>query len=132
MLRTGALHRSPWASGRGGNRIPDSVTVDPSGKFAYVANSGSSNVSAYTINATTGALTAVPGSPFAAGTTPVSVTVDPSGKFAYVANSGSDTVSAYTIDPAPARSPLSSHLGGGIHLRVHHGRPSGHVRLRCQ
>jgi hypothetical protein len=45
--------------------------------FAYVANSSSGaigNVSAYTINATTGALTPVPGSPFAAGGAPVSVT----------------------------------------------------------
>ncbi len=37
---------------------PVSVTVDPTGRFAYVANSGSVAVSAYTINATTGALSA--------------------------------------------------------------------------
>ena len=49
---------------------PISVTVDPSGKLAYVANFGSANVSAYTINATTGMLSAVAGSPFAAGTKP--------------------------------------------------------------
>ena len=52
---------------------PVSVTVDPSGKFAYVANYGSDNVSVYTINASTGALTAV-GTPVAAGTFPLSVT----------------------------------------------------------
>ena len=53
---------------------PISVTVDPSGQFAYVANLYSGTVSAYTITATTGVLTAVTGSPFAAGTNPVSVT----------------------------------------------------------
>jgi DNA-binding beta-propeller fold protein YncE len=75
--------------------------VDLSGKFAYVANLGGSsgNVSAYTIDRTTGALSSVPGSPFAAGSRPRSVAVDPSGKFAYVANqSNPGTVSAYTIN----------------------------------
>lgn len=34
----------------------------------YVANAGSNSVSAYTVNASSGALTAVPGSPFPTGT----------------------------------------------------------------
>jgi hypothetical protein len=50
------------------------VAVSANGQFAYVANQFSNDVSAYTINATTGALTPVPGSPFAAGAFPVSVT----------------------------------------------------------
>ena len=77
---------------------PISVAVDPTGKFAYVANSGSNNVSMYTINATTGALTST--GAIDAGTGPTSVTVDPdpAGKFAYVANSGSNNVSMYTIN----------------------------------
>src|SRR6266699_4986708 len=90
---------SPFPAGT----LSRSITVDPSGRFAYVANSMSNNVSAYTIDATSGALTAVTGSPFAAGTGPASVTVDPSGRFAYVANGdlgGSNNVSAYTIDAA--------------------------------
>jgi len=44
------------------------------GGFAYVANSGSDNVSAYSIDATTGALSTAAGSPFAARVNPVSVT----------------------------------------------------------
>src|SRR5204863_6947708 len=68
--------------------------------FAYVANQTDNTVSAYTINAGTGALTPVAGSPFATGTGPFSVTVAPSGAFAYVANSGSNNVSAYTINAA--------------------------------
>jgi hypothetical protein len=51
------------------------VFADPTPKFAYVANACDSssvcsagNVSAYTINTSTGALRAVSGSPFAAGT----------------------------------------------------------------
>ncbi len=77
----------------------DSATVDPTGKFAYVANVTSNNVSAFTINASTGALTAVSGSPFSTGGTgSVSVTLDLSGRFAFVANNGSNNVSAFTID----------------------------------
>ncbi len=66
--------------------------------FAYVANSGSNDVSAYIIDPTSGALTPVPESPFPAGAGPYAVTVDPTGRFAYVANSASHNVSAYTID----------------------------------
>lgn len=56
------------------------------------------HVSAYAIEATTGALTPVPGSPFSAGAGRNEVTVDPSGQFVYVVN-GAGNVSAYTIDP---------------------------------
>ena len=64
-----------------------------------MANANSSDVSAYTINASTGALTSV-GAAVAAGNGPASVSVDPSGKYAYVANFGSSSVSAFTINPS--------------------------------
>jgi YVTN family beta-propeller protein len=76
--------------------LPKSVAVDPSGKFAYVANANSNNVSMYTIDATAGTLTST--GTIAAGTSPSSVAVDPSGKFAYVANANSNNVSMYAID----------------------------------
>ncbi|MGB8907796.1 MAG: beta-propeller fold lactonase family protein, partial [Candidatus Cybelea sp.] len=66
-------------------------------QFAYVANFGSKNVSAYSI-AAGGALTPLAGSPFGAGTEPYRMAIDPAGKFAYVANFGSNNVSAYIID----------------------------------
>jgi len=75
---------------------PASMVVDPSGKFAYVANSSSNDVSMYTIDATTGALTSM--GTIATGGDPVSVAVDPSGKFAYVVNFDSNDVSMYTIN----------------------------------
>jgi len=49
-----------------------------------VANFGSDTVSGYTINPATGALTAIAGSPFAAGIEPIAIAVDPKGKFVYV------------------------------------------------
>jgi 6-phosphogluconolactonase (cycloisomerase 2 family) len=101
---TGAL--TPIAASSGNpfpaGSAPVSVAVDPSGKFAYVANFGSNNVSGYTIDPSTGALTPIAassGNPFPAGSGPFSVAVDPSGTFAYVANNGSNNVSGYRIDP---------------------------------
>jgi 6-phosphogluconolactonase (cycloisomerase 2 family) len=85
-----------------------SVVVEPSGRFAYVANQGSS-VLAYGINSATGSLTAVPGSPFATGTNPLAVRVDPSGQRVYVASYGSNRVWAYTItESSGALTPLAS------------------------
>ena len=75
---------------------PASVVVDPTGKFAYAANSGSNDISMYTIDATTGALTSI--GTIAAGADPVSVVVDPSGKFAYAADFGANNVAMYTIN----------------------------------
>jgi hypothetical protein len=65
------LSNSPFAAGS----HPFSVAVDPSGKFAYVANDGSNNVSAYTIDSTTGALTQLSNSPFPAGSSPLSMAI---------------------------------------------------------
>ena len=87
---------------------PRSIAVDPTGKFAYVANEGCDGgvvgyVSMYTINPTTGALTSI-GPPastrdFDGGW----VTVDPSGKFAYATSLGDNfstigSVAAYSIN----------------------------------
>jgi YVTN family beta-propeller protein len=82
-----------------GSCAPWSVIVDPSGKFAYVANEGGfapTSVSVYAINATTGALTLIGGS--AAAGRANSVAVDPTGKFVYLTNNQGDSVSMYTID----------------------------------
>lgn len=75
-----------------------SLAVEPTGRFAYVADAYSSKLLAFTIDATTGALSPIPGSPFAAGVFSVSVAVDPSGKFAYVADDGANNVLGFTID----------------------------------
>jgi 6-phosphogluconolactonase (cycloisomerase 2 family) len=119
---TGALTSAgPAQASRSG---PRSVAVDPSGKFVYTANGGSSrtttsnDVSAYTLNAMTGALSAVAGSPFAAGSNPSSVTVDPTGRFAYVSNQASRDVRAYAIDTATGA--LASIGVGGITAGVAH------------
>jgi 6-phosphogluconolactonase (cycloisomerase 2 family) len=75
---TGSLTAVPGSPFLGG-MVPVGLTVDSKGQFVFTANQGSSSnnfagtVSAYTIDANTGALIPVPGSPFAAGLEPTSV-----------------------------------------------------------
>ncbi len=112
---TGAL--TPIAGSPFGS-CPVSVTVDPTGKFAYATNLNTNTISAYTIDPTTGALTAVAGSPFATSTGPYFVAAAPNGKFLYVVNGivagGGYEISVYAIDAATgaltgiAGSPFSS------------------------
>ena len=76
-------------------------------QFAYVGNGGgSNNISAYRIDEN-GALSQIPGSPFAAGNLPSSVAVDPSGRFVYVVNEASNDVSGYRINKDGGLTPLS-------------------------
>ncbi len=59
-------------------------------------------------NCSTGFLTLVTGSPFAAGSRPNAATVHPSGKFLYAANESSSDISIYTIDQTSgALTPLA-------------------------
>ncbi len=91
----------------------ESVAVTPGGTFAYAVGGGSSAVSAFTIDATTGLLTAITGSPFAAATSPNAVTVNPAGTFAYVANGASNDISAYSIDaPTGVLVPVGTFAAG--------------------
>lgn len=70
------------AGGSGGDNNNPPTTYK---YYAFVANASSERLAAYVINADTGALTAVPGSPLT-GHAPVALKVEPKGKFVYVAN----------------------------------------------
>jgi len=98
---TGALAviGAPTATGASPHAIVGFYCCDEGAlkvKYVYVANEGSNDVSAFAVDITTGALTAVPGSPFPAGTDPQAMALY--GSLLFVANAGSDNVSAYTID----------------------------------
>ncbi len=101
----GALTPMSPATVEVGGMYPTSITVDPSGKYAYVTNFGG-NVAQYTIG-TGGTLSAMTPSTVAAGSEPTSVAVDPSSKYAYVTNSNDNTVSQYTIGTDGALTPMS-------------------------
>jgi 6-phosphogluconolactonase (cycloisomerase 2 family) len=107
----------PFAAGNPANNdSPFQIAVDPAGKFVYVTNQGNNNVFGYAINASNGALTPVPGSPFPAGNLPIGVAVSPNDKFAYVINGNDSAVAAYAINAStgaltPAGSPFSTGPG---------------------
>jgi 6-phosphogluconolactonase (cycloisomerase 2 family) len=61
---------------------------------------GSNNVSAFSIDSSTGKLTQVSGSPFGSGSTPVFAVVDATGKFLFVGNQSSTNIYEYSIDSA--------------------------------
>ena len=100
------------------------LAIDGLGKFLFVLNPVSNNISMYQIDSSTGALIEVPNSPFAAGTTinpnlapslPVSLATEKSGNFLYVgyANGDSATTSAlvpFAIDTANLRLVLTPEL----------------------
>ena len=75
------------------------VAVDPRGQYLY-ASDFLGTVTGYSIDASTGAFAAVPGSPFNAQPLPYSVAVDPAGRFVYVGNDDSDEVSVFSLDRA--------------------------------
>jgi 6-phosphogluconolactonase (cycloisomerase 2 family) len=59
----------------GAGALPIDLVADPSGQFVYAANYNSNDISAYVVDAGTGALTPVSGSPFAAGGQPHSIAI---------------------------------------------------------
>jgi 6-phosphogluconolactonase (cycloisomerase 2 family) len=78
---------SPYAVGTG----PRAVSLDATGSYVYVANYGSNNISAFTLTAASGKLTAVAGSPFSSGgLQPIGIVNDNSKQFVAVINSGSN------------------------------------------
>ncbi len=82
---------------------PASVAVDPLGKYLYVGNNSlgsNSQIFAFPINQTSGALAPIAGSPYASSETPYFVTIDPSGDLVYVANLQSDSITVYSLDKA--------------------------------
>jgi 6-phosphogluconolactonase len=72
----------------------------PDGRFLYGlagAPGSSAEIVAYSVNPSSGALTAVPGSPFSPGNFPTALAFDPTGTFLYVTADG--YVDVYGSDP---------------------------------
>lgn len=91
----GVISGSPFAAGDTG---PSAVVVSPNGKYLFVTNASAGNAgsnSVFTIDATTGALNPVTGSPFGGSGAGNGVAIDPTGNFLYVASTGID---AYSVN----------------------------------
>ena len=104
-----------------GGTSPQGIQVTPDSKFVVVANQGANNVSVFSLDSTSGAMTEVAGSPFATGQQPDPVAIDPapwqgyfvsggpspSAKFVFVGNTGGNSLSAYTIDSSGVLTPVA-------------------------
>jgi 6-phosphogluconolactonase len=78
---------SPYTTGTG----PTGVAMDTTGSYVYVANKGSNNISAFTLTAASGKLTAISGSPFSSGgQLPIAFVNDNQKLYLAVINSGSN------------------------------------------
>lgn len=73
------------------------ISFTPDGKYAYVSNQNENKIFGFSVDATTGAFTAV-GTPQITDTGPRDITIDPAGKHLYVANYSGGDVSGYTIN----------------------------------
>jgi sugar lactone lactonase YvrE len=74
---------------------PGPIAVDAYGKFLYVVNTGSGNLSGFRINASTGSLTAFATAPAGVGANSIAIRSDDS--WVFVANSTAGTLSQYAI-----------------------------------
>ena len=84
------------------------ISIDPTGKRAYVANrntdTGNSTIAQFDINASTGALTwSGPDVSTGAGSGSLGIAINPAGTFAYVDNFDVNTVSQFSINASTGR-----------------------------
>ncbi len=82
---------------------PEGIAIDPQGQYLYSTNYGDGNVSSFSINASTGALTPLSNPPVSTGNLnkvanpgPIDVKVDPSGQYVYVANYLDNSISMFS------------------------------------
>lgn len=82
--------------------VPQDLTVDPSGHYVYVTFAGAAGVqvAGYSRDQATGALTALPNSPFGntGGNNSQGIRITPNGSFAVIANAATNNVSVMSLD----------------------------------
>ena len=99
--------------------LPYSLTVDPTGKFLYALGGDDGKVYGFTIDASSGALTAISGSPFGTQWTLFlsDLVVDPSGKFLYAGGFGLNGMFIFSINATSgALTPVNDPLPAGMAL----------------
>jgi 6-phosphogluconolactonase len=91
------MTNGPFATGI----FPVGITIDPRGKFLYVANFSSNTVGAYAIDVASGTPVGSVGSASTSvDTAPMCVTIEPAlGIYLYTANNLASTTSALKLDP---------------------------------
>jgi 6-phosphogluconolactonase len=102
------------------------MVPDPTGKFLFACGPGNSSIEGFSINANSGDLTSISGSPFPIqGFGGCTLSLEPTGKFLYIATSTG--VSAFTVNPSTGvlSSIAGSPFSDGSVLRESAIDPSG-------
>jgi 6-phosphogluconolactonase (cycloisomerase 2 family) len=96
----------------------DGIVFGSAGRFAYFMLPGSGSIAGYGVDAATGALSALPGSPYATnGSGANFIQVDPTGQYVVATNVASGTIAVFAINVANgtlshvAGSPFSPAVG---------------------
>jgi len=122
MLRVTGHQRVPAPA------FPTAVGVHPSGRFVLTASKSVSRIGVYRVDAETGMLAQVPGSPFrSVGRSPFFITFHPSGRYVYVATNF-DGILVFSFNPDNgALSPIDGMpYPSGKRTRSLAMHPSGH------
>jgi 6-phosphogluconolactonase (cycloisomerase 2 family) len=119
---------SPFTLVPGGNAALPALYMDPSGRFLYVQQSGTSAYFGYAIHPVSGALTPIPGSPFLAPAGSASLGFDPLDRYAYTISGGVAGSTAFTLDSVTGAltqvgTPVVTNGSGTVPTGVVH--PSG-------
>jgi 6-phosphogluconolactonase (cycloisomerase 2 family) len=81
--------------------VPTHTAIDPLGKYLYIGASpdffNTTLGLGFSINSSTGTLTAIPGSPFALSKDGGTFTFHPSGNYLYMANSNGQSIDTYSV-----------------------------------
>ena len=82
--------------------VPSRVAIDPLGQYLYLVmfadNYQSASALGYSIDASSGALTPIPGTPFALTEYAGTFSFHPSGNYVYQANTNGSSIDSYSID----------------------------------
>lgn len=115
-----------------------SATISTDNRFVYIADLGTDKLHGYALNAQTGKLTALPGSPYGMqpGSGPRHLTIHPNGRFVYVAEELTSTVTVFGRDPktgvltekqSHVRSLPADFKGESFHADIHTDHTGRHL-----
>ena len=100
---------------------PVAVSVEPTGRFAFVSNSGNTRtISSYAVDGDTGLLTPLSGVPTFVNASPGEMAIEPGGRFLYVSRTNATSFPAFSINPTTgaltllAGSPFAESNGYGV------------------
>ncbi|MDA0264937.1 MAG: lactonase family protein [Chloroflexi bacterium] len=102
---------STLPEGYSGRNTCSQIQITPSGRFLYAPNRGHNSVAGFSVDASSGRLTAIGRAP--TESVPSAFSLDPDGRFLFAAGSESDRLASYQIDAETGvLTPLETYAAG--------------------